>query len=78
MGHQQYRTLSDNNCNRQYSTPIQMGIMRGCSAPMSNGKVSDNIFNFQNVNDSQNVCDGQNVIVTPHSHRGYASPMNIY
>jgi hypothetical protein len=78
MGHQQYRTLSDNNCNRQYSTPIQMGIMRGCSAPMSNGKVSDNIFNFQNVNDGENVCDSQNVNVTPPSHRGYASPMNIY
>jgi len=81
MGHQQYRTLSDNICNRQYSTPIQMGMMRGCSAPIQNGKVSDNIFNFQNVNDSENVDEEEennNLYATPRSHRSYAAPRHIY
>jgi len=57
MDHQQYRTLSDNICNRQYSTPKQMEIMRGCSAPMPQTK---DVFTFQNVNDRQNVNDSQN------------------
>jgi hypothetical protein len=51
MGHQQYRTLSDDTCNRQYSTPKQMEMMRGCSAPMQQSK---DVFTFQNVSDSQN------------------------
>ena len=55
--HQQYRTLSDDICNRQYSTPKQMEMMRGCSAPMPQKK---DIFTFQNVNDSQNVSDDEN------------------
>jgi hypothetical protein len=48
--HQQYRTLSDNNCNRQYSTPKQMEMMRGCSAPMPQTK---DIFTFKNINDEE-------------------------
>jgi hypothetical protein len=58
MGHEQYRTLSDDICNRQYSTPKQMEMMRGCSAPMPQRK---DIFTFQNVNDCENVNDGENV-----------------
>jgi hypothetical protein len=90
MGHQQYRTFSDDNCNRQYSTPIQMAMMRGCSAPMPNSKVSDNIFNFKNVNDSQNEVDDENEVdsenvngsdpldATPRSYRSYAAPRHGY
>lgn len=66
----QYRTLSDDNCNKQYSTPIQMEIMRGCSAPIPDGKVSDNIFNFQNINDSQNIYDSENINFSSRSCRG--------
>ena len=78
MGHQQYRTLSDDICNRQYSTPKQMEMMRGCSAPMPQSK---DIFNFQNVNDSQNLeneVDGENLENevdskdnTPRSYRSF-------
>jgi hypothetical protein len=50
MGHQQYRTLSDDICNRQYSTPKQMEIMRGCSAPMSQ---TNDVFTFQNISDEK-------------------------
>ena len=52
MAHPQYRTLSDDTCNRQYSTPKQMEMMRGCSAPMPQ---RNDIFTFQNISDSQNV-----------------------
>jgi hypothetical protein len=71
MGHQQYRTLSDDACNRQYSTPKQMEMMRGCSAPMQQSK---DVFTFQNVSDSQNVSDGENdeeKEVVPRSYRSF-------
>jgi hypothetical protein len=55
MGHEQYKTLSDDICNRQYSTPKQMEMMRGCSAPMSQPK---DVFTFPNDSDGQN--DNQN------------------
>ena len=93
MAHPQYRTLSDDTCNRQYSTPKQMEMMRGCSAPMPQ---RNDIFTFQNISDSQNVSasdseddnaydgkdlkvdDSQNAFVTPRSYRSNASPMHIY
>ena len=52
----EYRTLSDNTCNRQYSTPKQMEIMRGCSAPMPQNK---DIFTFKNVVDCENVSEDE-------------------
>jgi hypothetical protein len=84
--HHQYRTLSDDICNRQYSTPKQMEMMRGCSAPMSQNK---DIFTFQNVNDEQNINDGQNLeniyneekkemIDNFISHRSYGAPRHSY
>jgi len=73
MGHQQYRTLSDDICNRQYSTPKQMEMMRGCSAPMHK---SQDVFTFQNVSDSVFEDVIQNI--TSSSHRGYAAPKESY
>jgi hypothetical protein len=62
MGHQQYRTLSDDICSRQYSTPKQMEMMRGCSAPMSQTK---DVFTFQNV--SENASDEEKDDVSNNS-----------
>ena len=65
MTHQQYRTLSDDACNRQYSTPKQMEMMRGCSAPMQQSK---DVFTFQNVSDGENDEEKE---VTPRSYRSF-------
>ena len=78
--HHQYRTLSDDICNRQYSTPKQMEMMRGCSAPMQQSK---DVFTFKNVGDGKNLekdFDDENLEVghNPISSRGYASPMHSY
>lgn len=67
MGHQQYRTLSDDICNRQYSTPKQMEMMRGCSAPMQQNK---DVFTFQNVKDDENKVINDGFM----SHRSYGEP----
>ena len=68
MGHQQYRTLSDDICNRQYSTPKQMEIMRGCSAPMPQ---KTDIFNFDKEDDGEAEDDYKEDEDTPRSYRSF-------
>jgi hypothetical protein len=72
--HHQYRTLSDDICNRQYSTPKQMEMMRGCSAPMSQ---KTDVFTFQNTKDEEEENKNEDLVNSFMSQRSYAAPRYI-
>ena len=61
------RGVSD-NCRREYSNPTQFECMRSCSQPMEEEEVDQSsVFGFGCPAPSRN-----------YSHRGYASPFELY